>query len=51
MKKSLLLLLIIFTANISAQIITVKSPDSKIVVTINNTEKLIYSVSYNGKQL
>jgi alpha-glucosidase len=46
-----LLLLIIFTANISAQIITVKSPDDKIVVTINNNEKLIYSVSYNGKTI
>jgi len=51
MKKSILLLLIIFTANISAQIITVKSPDDKIVVTINNNEKLIYSISYNGKTI
>jgi len=51
MKKSILILLIIFGAKISAQTISVKSPDNKIEVTIANNEKLIYSVSYNGRNI
>lgn len=51
MKKSILLLLIFSSVLTKAQVITVKSPDSKIVVTISNTDKLIYSVSYNGKNI
>lgn len=51
MKKSLFLFLIIFGAKISAQTLSVKSPDNKIEVTIANNEKLIYSVSYNGRNI
>ncbi len=51
MKKSILLLLILIGAITNAQNITVKSPDSKITVTISNDEKLIYSVTYNGRNI
>ena len=51
MKKSILILLILTGAIVNAQNIIVKSPDSKIVVTVSNDEKLIYSVSYNGRNI
>ncbi len=47
----MMMFLIIFIAGttIYAQEITVKSPDKNISVTINNGEKLTYSVTFNGK--
>lgn len=35
--------------NIHAQNFQVKSPDNKIVISINNGDKITYSVSFNGK--
>jgi alpha-glucosidase len=50
--KKLLLFLLFFTGVVaSAQTLIVKSPDLKIEVTVNNGEKLDYSVSFNGKQI
>jgi alpha-glucosidase len=51
MKKSVLMVLIFIGAIANSQNIIVKSPDSKIVVTISNNEKLIYSVTYNGRNI
>jgi alpha-glucosidase len=51
MKKSVMLLLVIIGAIANAQTITVKSPDNNIVITISNNEKLIYSVTYNGRNI
>ena len=51
MKKSVLMVLIFIGAIANCQNIIVKSPDSKIVVTISNNEKLIYSVTYNGRNI
>jgi alpha-glucosidase len=49
MKKTILLLFILAGAIANAQTIELKSPDNKIIVTVNNSEKLTYSVSYNGR--
>ena len=49
MKKSFLLLLIFSCVIINAQIVKVKSPDNKIEFTITSNDKLIYSVTYNGR--
>jgi len=49
MKKSILLLLIFNSVLANSQIIKIKSPDNKIEVTITNNDKLIYSVSFNGR--
>jgi alpha-glucosidase len=51
MKKSILLLLIFSCVITNSQIIKVKSPDNKIEVTITNSDKLLYSVSYNGRPI
>jgi alpha-glucosidase len=51
MKKSIFILVIFLGAIANAQIITIKSPNSKIEITISNNEKLTYSVSYNGKAI
>jgi alpha-glucosidase len=48
----LLLLLILFTGlAVNAQIISVKSPDNNIGVTISNGEKLSYSVTFRGRNI
>lgn len=49
MKKSILLLLIFINVLANSQVIKVKSPDNKIEFTITSNDKLIYSVSYNGR--
>jgi alpha-glucosidase len=49
MKKSMTLLFLILGVILNAQTLTVKSPDNRIEVTISNYDKLIYSVSYNGR--
>ena len=51
MKKSLVLLLLFLNVNANAQILTVKSPDGKIDVTITNNDNLTYSVSCNGRAI
>ena len=51
MKKSLVLLFLILSAISKGQILTVKSPDGKIEVTITNNEILGYSVSYIGRAI
>ena len=51
MKKSLVILLLFLDVNVNAQILTVKSPDGKIDVTITNNENLTYSVFYNGRTI
>jgi alpha-glucosidase len=50
-KKYFLLVIILTGVNTYGQIITVKSPDEKIVVTINNGEKLTYSVSFQNRSV
>jgi alpha-glucosidase len=49
LKKSPLLLLLFISTISSSQIISVKSPDNKIEVTLSNSEILTYTVSYNGR--
>ena len=44
-----LLLLLVVVASTSAQTVTIKSPDSNIVVTIINDAKISWSVTYKGK--
>jgi alpha-glucosidase len=51
MKKSIIILAIFLGVIANAQIITVKSPDNKIEIKISNNDKLIYSVSYNGRAI
>ena len=51
MKKSILILFILIGAIANSQTISVRSPDNKIEVTIANYEKLIYSVSYDGRDI
>ena len=51
MKKSVILLLIFICALASAQTVSVNSPDSKIVVSVSNDEKLGYSVTCNGRSV
>ena len=51
MKKSLALLFLILSVISNGQILTVKSPDGKINVTITNNDILGYSVSYNGRAI
>ena len=51
MKKSLALLFLILSVISKGQILTVKSPDGKINVTITNNDILGYSVSYNGRAI
>ena len=46
-----LLLLLVVVASTSAQTVTIKSPDSNIVVTISNEAKLLWSVIYKGKSV
>jgi len=48
-KKSIFLLFILIGTLVNAQTISVKSPDNKIGVTIDNNEKLSYSVSFKGR--
>ena len=48
-KKYFLLVILLTGVNTYGQVITVKSPDEKIVVTINNGEKLTYSVSFQNR--
>jgi alpha-glucosidase len=48
-KKFFLLVLLMTGVTTYGQIISVKSPDEKIVVTINNGEKLTYSVSFQNR--
>jgi len=47
----LLILLFISELALSSQVITIKSPDNKIVATINNGEKLTYSVTFRDKDI
>jgi len=49
MKKPILLFFILAGVIANAQTIELKSPDNKIIITIDNNEKLTYSVSYNGR--
>ena len=49
MKKTIMLFVVAIGSIANAQTITVKSPDNKIVVTISNNEKLIYSVTCNER--
>ena len=51
MKKFLVLLFLILNVISNGQILTVKSPDGKIDVTITNNDILVYSVSYNGRSI
>jgi alpha-glucosidase len=51
MQKLLLFLLIISSSIVNAQTITVKSPDNNILVTVSNSEKLSYSVTYKGRSI
>jgi alpha-glucosidase len=51
MKKYLALLFLILSVISNGQILTVKSPDGKINVTITNNDILGYSVSYNGRAI
>jgi len=44
-----ILIISIFGTGVNAQTITVKSPDSNIVITINNAENLNYSVTFHGR--
>ena len=50
-KKFILLLLGIFTINANGQNVTVTSPDNNISVTITNSEKLMYSVTFRGRNI
>ncbi|MCX6253594.1 MAG: glycoside hydrolase family 97 N-terminal domain-containing protein, partial [Bacteroidia bacterium] len=50
-KKNLLILLAFIGVITNAQKITVTSPDNNIVITINNDEKLSYSVTYHGQNI
>jgi alpha-glucosidase len=47
MKKILLAAFLVLCGIVNAQTITVKSPDNKILFTINNKENLTYTVAYN----
>lgn len=49
MKKLFLFLFTILSAFANSQTFNVKSPDNKIEFTLNNSEKLNYSVVYNGR--
>jgi alpha-glucosidase len=51
MKKSMTLLFLILGVILDAQTLTVKSPDNKVEVTISNNDKLIYSITYNGRAI
>ena len=51
MKKSVMPLLIFICALANAQTVSVNSPDSKIVVSVRNDEKLGYSVTCNGRSV
>jgi alpha-glucosidase len=51
MKKSIIILAIFLGVIVNAQTVTIKSPDNKIEITISNNDKLIYSVSYNGRAI
>jgi alpha-glucosidase len=50
-RKSLFLILILTGVNSNAQNITVKSPDNNISVSIDNDEKLTYTVTYKGRNV
>jgi len=50
-KSSILILSILNGTLVNAQTISVKSPDNKIVVNVDNKEKLLYSVSFNGRTI
>jgi alpha-glucosidase len=50
-KKILFILLFLPGVLVNAQTISVKSPDNKIAVTVDNNEKLIYSVLFNGRTI
>ena len=50
-KKSIFLLSIIIGTLGNAQTISVKSPDNKISVTVDNNDKLIYSVTFNSRTI
>ncbi len=47
----LLIFLFISELTLSSQAITIKSPDNKIVATINNGEKLTYSVTFRDRNI
>jgi alpha-glucosidase len=51
MKKSITIFAIFLGVIVNAQTVTIKSPDNKIEITISNNDKLIYSVSYNGRAI
>jgi len=50
-KRNLWLFLVIIGGLSNAQNIAVKSPDNNIVITISNSEKLTYSVTFRGKNI
>ena len=50
-KLCFLLVLFLTGAITNAQNITVKSPDSNITVTIGNSEKLTWSVTWKGRNI
>jgi alpha-glucosidase len=51
MKKSILPVLILICAIANGQVLTVKSPDGKIEVSVNSKNILVYSVIFNGKTI
>jgi alpha-glucosidase len=50
-KKCHLLVLLMTAAISNGQNITVKSPDSNIIVTVSNVDKLTYSVNWRGRNI
>jgi len=50
-RNLLLLTLLIIVENVNAQTITVKSPDTNIVITVTNGEKLSYSVTFHDRNI
>ena len=50
-KKSLLPILIVAGVSTNGQNITVKSPDSNIIVTVSNNDKLTWSVTWRSRNI
>ncbi|HBH84988.1 MAG: hypothetical protein A2X05_10625 [Bacteroidetes bacterium GWE2_41_25] len=51
MKYLILLLFILCGSIINGQVISVKSPDNNIVININTSEKLCYSITFNNRTI
>jgi alpha-glucosidase len=50
-KKCLILFIVMITVKTNGQNITVKSPDSNIIVTISNYDKLTYAVNWSDRNI